>query len=40
MGKDPFALYSDPAAYKALMDEVGQKLIAGKPIVKNLLDQR
>lgn len=34
MGKDPFALYSDPAAYKALMEEVGQKLIEGKPIVK------
>jgi spermidine/putrescine transport system substrate-binding protein len=35
MGKDPFALYGDPVAYKALMEEVGQKLIAGKPIVKN-----
>ena len=34
MGKDPFALYSDPVAYKALMEEVGQKLIEGKPLVK------
>jgi len=34
MGKDPFALYGDPQAYEALMEEVGQKLIEGKPIVK------
>ena len=34
MGKDPFALYSDAAAYQALMDDVGQKLIEGKPEVK------
>lgn len=34
MGKDPFALYSDPKAYNALMEEVGQKLIAGKDVVK------
>ncbi len=33
-GKDPFALYDDAAAYEALMQDVGQKLIAGKPIVK------
>ncbi len=35
MGKDPFALYNDPTAYQALMEEVGQKLIEGKPLVKN-----
>jgi spermidine/putrescine transport system substrate-binding protein len=34
MGKDPFALYSDPKAYEALMEEVGQKLIDGKGVVK------
>ncbi len=33
-GKDPFALYDDAAGYEALMQDVGQKLIAGKPIVK------
>lgn len=35
MGEDPFALYGDPVAYKALMEKVGDKLIAGKPVVKN-----
>jgi spermidine/putrescine transport system substrate-binding protein len=34
MGKDPFALYGDPNAYKALMEEVGQKLMDGKDVVK------
>jgi spermidine/putrescine transport system substrate-binding protein len=34
MGKDPFALYGDPTAYQALMEDVGQKLIEGKPLVK------
>lgn len=34
MGQDPFALYKDPKAYKALMEKVGQKMIEGKPIVK------
>jgi len=33
-GTDPFALYGDAEKYKALMDEVGQKLIDGKGIVK------
>ena len=33
-GDDPFALYSDAAAYEALMEKIGQKLIAGKPVVK------
>jgi spermidine/putrescine transport system substrate-binding protein len=35
MGHDPFALYGDAAAYETLMEEIGQKLIAGKPMVKN-----
>jgi len=34
MGNDPFALYSDAAAYEALMEAVGQKLIDGKPVVQ------
>ena len=33
-GKDPFALYDDAAAYETLMQDVGQRLIAGKPVVK------
>jgi len=35
LGDDPFAKYSDVAAYKALMDKVGQELIAKKGLVKN-----
>jgi len=35
MGKDPFALYKDKAAYTALMEAVGQKLIACKKYVKD-----
>lgn len=35
LGKNPFELYSDAKAYKALMDEVEAKLIAGKGVVKN-----
>lgn len=35
LGNDPFALYSDAKAYKALMEDVGQKMIAKKGIVKN-----
>ena len=34
-GDDPFAKYSDPTAYKALMDTVSSKMIAAKPYVKN-----
>jgi spermidine/putrescine transport system substrate-binding protein len=34
-GDDPFAKYADAAAYKALMDGVGEKMIAAKPVVKN-----
>ncbi len=32
---DPFASYSDPKAYKVLMEKVGDRLISGKPLVKN-----
>ena len=35
MGEDPFALYNDKAAYKALMKRVEKKLIDSKPLVKN-----
>jgi len=35
MGENPFAKYSDPMAYKALMDKVGQAMIDGKDFVKN-----
>lgn len=34
-GDDPFAKYNDPAAYKALMDSVAEKMISAKPYVKN-----
>jgi len=35
MGENPFAKYSDPEAYKALMEKVGQAMIDGKVFVKN-----
>ncbi len=35
MGENPFAKYSDPVAYEALMEKVGKAMIAGKGIVKN-----
>ena len=35
MGEDPFALYNDKAAYKALMKRVEKTLINGKKLVKN-----
>ena len=34
MGKDPFALYGDLDAYEAMLDEVSEKLIACKGVVK------
>jgi spermidine/putrescine transport system substrate-binding protein len=34
MGMDPFAAYSDPGAYKEMMEKVGAKLIECKPNVK------
>jgi spermidine/putrescine transport system substrate-binding protein len=39
-GKDPFALYSNPKAYSALMDQVGATLIACKPIFKFFYDNK
>ena len=39
-GKDPFALYSDPKAYAALMDEVGKTLIACKANFKFFWDNK
>lgn len=35
LGDDPFAKYGDVDAYVALMDKVQNKLIQGKPLVKN-----
>jgi len=35
MGEDPFALYGDKKAYKALIDRVEKKLIDSKGLVKN-----
>ena len=34
MGKDPFALYADPAAYQQMLDEVEKKLIDCKANIK------
>ena len=39
-GKDPFALYGDPKAYAALMDQVGAALIACKPNLKFFYDNK
>ena len=39
-GKDPFALYSNPKAYGALMDEVGKTLTACKANVKFYWDNK
>jgi spermidine/putrescine transport system substrate-binding protein len=39
-GKDPFALYNDPKAYGALMDQVGAKLIACKANFKFFYDNK
>src|SRR5271163_951987 len=39
-GKDPFALYGDPKAYAALMDQVGAALIACKPNFKFFYDNK
>jgi len=40
MGKDPFALYGNPKAYEALMDQVGAKLIACKPVFRFFFDNK
>ncbi len=34
MGEDPFAAYSDPEKYKAILDKVEKKLVECKPNVK------
>src|SRR3984893_6378489 len=39
-GKDPFALYGNPAAYSALMAQVGAALIACKPNFKFFYDNK
>jgi len=39
-GKDPFALYGDPKAYTALMDDVGKTLAACKPNLKFFWDNK
>jgi spermidine/putrescine transport system substrate-binding protein len=39
-GKNPFALYGDPKAYRALMDQVGETLIACKPNLKFFFDNK
>jgi spermidine/putrescine transport system substrate-binding protein len=39
-GKDPFALYGDPKTYAALMDQVGDKLIACKGNFKFFFDNK
>jgi spermidine/putrescine transport system substrate-binding protein len=40
MGKDPFALYNDTKAYTALMEQVGAKLTACKPVFKFFYDNK
>ncbi len=35
LGFDPFALYNDIPAYKAMLDKIADTLIAAKPVVKN-----
>jgi spermidine/putrescine transport system substrate-binding protein len=39
-GTDPFSLYNDPKAYSALMDKVGNTLIACKPNFKFFYDNK
>ncbi|HEY2925788.1 extracellular solute-binding protein [Piscinibacter sp.] len=39
-GKNPFALYNDPKAYAALMDDVGKKLAACKGNLKFFWDNK
>ena len=39
-GKDPFALYGDPKAYSALMDNVGKTLAACKGNLKFFWDNK
>lgn len=39
-GKDPFALYNNPKAYQALMDDIGKTLIACKGNLKFFWDNK
>jgi spermidine/putrescine transport system substrate-binding protein len=39
-GKNPFALYDNPKAYEALMEEVGRTLSACKSVVRFFFDNR
>ncbi|HDQ13937.1 MAG TPA: extracellular solute-binding protein [Sediminispirochaeta sp.] len=34
-GYDPFELYNDPDAYQDFLDDIAEKLIEGKPVVRN-----
>jgi spermidine/putrescine transport system substrate-binding protein len=40
MGKDPFALYDNPEAYEALMEDVGKMLSHCKSVVRFFFDNR
>jgi spermidine/putrescine transport system substrate-binding protein len=40
MGRDPFALYADPAKYAQLMDEVGARLASCKKNVRFFFDNK
>jgi spermidine/putrescine transport system substrate-binding protein len=40
MGHDPFALYGDPAAYAALMEQVGDKLASCKSNLRFFFDNK
>lgn len=40
LGKDPFALYNDPKAYTALMEQVGQTMTACKANLKFFYDNK
>jgi len=37
-GYDPFELYNDPAGYQKFLDEIAEKLIAGKSVLRNYWD--
>jgi spermidine/putrescine transport system substrate-binding protein len=37
-GYDPFSLYDDKEAYQKFLDEIAEKLIKGKPVVRNYWD--
>jgi spermidine/putrescine transport system substrate-binding protein len=37
-GYDPFALYNDPEGYQKFLDEISEKLIAGKSVLRNYWD--